>query len=209
MSRFWVGATTIVFISAMIMAFYIIDGEVGRTPTPEDVIEQRVVYYRLVLAESPKNMEARVAMAKIYEDAGRPFKAVREFKKILEIAPDHEGALVGLGRVYEGNGFKRRAGRYYELASAVTTDDEAAYYGLGRLALERRDYRSAIKHLRQVVSLKPGLADAHYDLARAYEGDKRPDSARREYEEALKYVPDYQPAKAGLERLGGMPEEEI
>jgi tetratricopeptide (TPR) repeat protein len=201
MRLFWVIIAIVVSIAAVAAAAYAIDNKTAVTES-DNVVDNSVARYRMVLAKDPKNLDARLAIADTYTAAGKPAKAIRELKEIIDNNLGREEAFNRLGSIYEAGGQKRLAEKYYLVAASLAPSDEVSLLALSRLALDRKDYRKAIKYLNRISELRPGLADVHYDLGWAYEGLGRPQSALREYEAALKYVPDYQEAKAGLERVG-------
>ncbi|MEO7922562.1 MAG: caspase family protein [Chitinophagaceae bacterium] len=77
----------------------------------------------------------------------------------------------------------------------------------GAIALAKNDYKSAIEEftisLGLHLSANPAKFNSYTKRAEAYEGLKEFDKARKDYEAALIYQPDYEPALNGLARLEG------
>jgi tetratricopeptide (TPR) repeat protein len=70
------------------------------------------------------------------------------------------------------------------LRQAVTLDPRLvkAFLELGILLSEERRYTEAIPELQRAIALEPGLAQAHYRLAQAYQRTGRQDLAAKEME---------------------------
>ena len=60
---------------------------------------QAINEWRTVKSQAPKNLEARLALARAYERIGERGDAFREYREILELAPGHPGASQGLARL--------------------------------------------------------------------------------------------------------------
>ncbi len=60
---------------------------------------QAITEWRTVKGQAPKNLEARLALARAYEKLGERLDALSEYGEILELQPDHAGALQGLARL--------------------------------------------------------------------------------------------------------------
>ncbi len=201
-NSFWASIVLIVLTTAAAMAVVAVENGFGGPPSPATVIERRVAATRVVLAEDPGDTPARLAIAEAYARAGLNARAAGEYKTVLEAEPRDIAALKGLARLYEANGSRLRAKKYYQLAADSAPEDVEAWSGLGRLATLAEDFPAATDYWGQVVALKPALADAHFQLGWAFEQTGRPGEAIDEYEEALRYVPDFEAAEGGLARVG-------
>ncbi len=201
-NRFLAITVIILLVVAVMMAAFAVVEEFSGPVGPGEIVEQSIVRYRLLLAEDAENVAARLEIARAYVRAGRPEQAAREFKIVLESDPKEVASLTGLARLYEDGGSASQARAYYLRATKVAPADELSWLGLSRLALAKEDFEAAAGHLRQALAIKPTLADAHFELARTYEQLHRYRESEREYEEALRYVPDYPGAAAGLARIG-------
>jgi tetratricopeptide (TPR) repeat protein len=61
---------------------------------------------------------------------------------------------------------------------------------LGDIAFDKSDYTEAIKYYRNVIKVKPSMAEAHCNLAYALRKIKKLDAAARHFERALEFQPD-------------------
>jgi len=69
------------------------------------------------------------------------------------------------------------------------------------LFLKKGNYQEALNTFQQALNLDPLSADSHYYLGYTYESMKNKEEARKHYQQALSFIPDYTEAKAGLERV--------
>src|SRR5207244_10783671 len=92
--------------------------------------------------------------------------------------------------------------RYGELVrqapkdSALHTSRAGALGALGR-------YDEAVEHLRVAIELEPLNPEAYQNRAAIYERQGKRRAAIAEYRTALRYNPQYEPAKQALQRLTG------
>ena len=63
--------------------------------------EDAVFFLERNCIDFPKNPEAHFELGKLYQESDNMDKAVKEFKKVLEIDPGHEGALKALSQIEE------------------------------------------------------------------------------------------------------------
>lgn len=188
------------------MALFVLGGLIVKriylqTPLVRSALERELVTYEARLEKRPNDLDARVAIAQVYARMGNKKAAIAELNKVLDIKQDYWDALFQLGLVYLNDNDKAKAISQFKKAAKAKPNDELAYYQLGTIAYKDRKYRDAAAYMEKTVAISPILADGHYYLANSYEhlGDKA--AAKRHYEEALKYIPDYAQAKDGLARV--------
>lgn len=170
-------------------------------PSLRTALERELYNYQAALVKNPADLATRVNLALLYYRIGKEKEAINELNNTLEINPNYSEAHLELGLIYLQKNNKGLAVKHLQQA-AKTSKDEVAYYELGKLALKDKNYQKAIVYLEKVIQLNPILADAHYLLGVAEEKIQQKDLAKQHYQEALKYIPDYQKAKAGLVRVG-------
>lgn len=111
--------------------------------------------------------EAKLRVAAAYEAAAHPDSAYAEYRGLVRDAPDRElphrlagRALVAMGRADEGVA-------QLEVARRIQPSSEAAYL-LGTVALQRREYETAIALLDEAVRRAPDAAAPVYQLSLAF-----------------------------------------
>jgi tetratricopeptide (TPR) repeat protein len=106
----------------------------------------------------------------MYTDKGKTEQAEVSFKRALELQPDDLAIHVWLGRLYFDEGRAEDAEPMFAKARARDSRSVAALAGLGRVALARRDYAQAAKHLEAALAIDPEADSLHAPLAQAYRG---------------------------------------
>jgi Flp pilus assembly protein TadD len=100
------------------------------------------------------------------------------------------------------------AGKGKEAADILTRlnwiypEDNLLHQRLGGLWLDQGNAAGAVAEFHALVSNHPvDPAQAHYDLARAYNQNRQPDQARDEVLAALEIAPEFKPAQKLLLEL--------
>jgi tetratricopeptide (TPR) repeat protein len=100
-----------------------------------------------------------------------PAQARRAFERVLELEPGHADALVNLGRLYYEQGATEAAIVHYRRALEAAGGGHAiAGFNLGLALEEVGRLRASADAYRVAVAADPSYPDAHYNLARVYEG---------------------------------------
>ena len=140
--------------------------------------------------------------------AGRTSEAVAHFEKSLALKPDNVPALLNLGRVAEQRGGLGEAAARLRAAYAIDPRDSSVLVNLATVELKLGRTETAIPLYEE--ALRVGTSDAHLaqnGLGVAYMRLGRPLEAVERFREALRLKPDYDFARANLERalaaLGG------
>jgi tetratricopeptide (TPR) repeat protein len=94
------------------------------------------------------------------------------------------------------------ARRYEELVQRDPKDGALQASPAGALGALGR-YDGALDHLQLAIELEPLNPEAYQNRAAIYERQGKRDAAIAEYRTALRYNPQYEPAKRALERLTG------
>ena len=98
-----------------------------------------------------------------YMQSGKPEKAIKSFKKAIEIDPD-TWAHFNLGVAYFNSGKFQEAVEPYKQAVRIDPDDPMANYGLGGAFFLSKDTGSALKQYEILKSLDSELADKFLSL---------------------------------------------
>ena len=91
------------------------------------------------------------------------------YRRALELDPDHADAHVNLGRLLQVGGDAAVAAAHFRLALGRNARHATAWYDLGVALEDLRRRGDAIRAYEQAIAVDPGLADAHFNLARLYE----------------------------------------
>jgi tetratricopeptide (TPR) repeat protein len=104
--------------------------------------------------------------------------------------------------------YLEEAGRTAEAADALNRlnfiypMDAAAHRSLGGLWLVQGNVKGAIQEYQAVLARNPqDLAQAHFDLAKAYQANKQTELAKEELLSALEVAPGFRPAQKLLLEL--------
>jgi len=127
---------------------------------------------RAAAADFPGDPRPRLALAAVYEQAGRLDQAGDEIEAALRLDPDDTDAHAALARVATAT--SRRLARAEELLTRdlqrLPPGDDAAladcHYALGALLERRGDRAQARDHYQEALRRDPGSAAAHAALRR-------------------------------------------
>jgi tetratricopeptide (TPR) repeat protein len=110
-------------------------------------------------------------------------RGIDELKKAVALAPNHVPTLVGLSALSLNRGDAKTAVEYGEEAVKASPEDFATHLILGRALLASEEPARAATELEQAVKLAPNSAQAHYNLAEAYNHlGKKTDAVREQAE---------------------------
>ncbi len=105
-----------------------------------------------------------------YKAQGDTAKSATSFERALQLGPDDVATLIWLGEAHLTEDRLDSAGSMFAKALALRPAEGAAMVGLGRVALAKRNYADAARHLEGAL-VRGQTADAlHYSLALAYRG---------------------------------------
>lgn len=107
------------------------------------------------------------------------------YRRALDLDPRLAVAATNLGRLLHQRGATRKAEEMFRHALDLDPNQPEALYNLGFVLLEQGRTFEAIANLEGAVTSAPDFADAHYQLARAFEQARAPASARKHYERYL------------------------
>lgn len=143
-------------------------------------------------------------------NAGRASEGVAHFERSLELKPDNVPALLNLGRAAEQRGSLGEAASRLRAAYAIDPRDPAVLVNLATVEVKLGRTAEAIPLYEEALRL--GTADAHLahnGLGVAFMRQGRVAEAAGQFREALRLRPDYDFARANLERalaaLGAAP----
>jgi len=157
------------------------------------------------VAEHPGDGDARRGLALAYQQAGRYTDALVAYQRVVDLAPDDLGSRYNLGVVQIAVGDPEAGETTLRAVLAQAPDHVLAAKTLAERLLAREEYAEALAVLEPASASRPELADLQYDAGLALEWLGRTAEAIERYRAALRYAPDLQSARDGLERLGVTP----
>ena len=153
-----------------------------------------------------------IASAKIKDDAllgrilleqGRPWEAIEELRRAVEVAPDRAATHVELGRALEAVGHRVDATEEYRIAIRKDPGLAEAHLDLADVLAADGKLDDAIGQYEIAVGLVPKSADAHFALAIALLARERRDEGIAELERTLALAPGDARAQRALQRARG------
>jgi tetratricopeptide (TPR) repeat protein len=103
------------------------------------------------------------------EEQGRKPAAMELYSQILTIDAAYTAALINLGTLHYHQKQYARAEELYRRATEADATYVLAFFDLGNVLDELERPNESIEAYRRALILAPGYADAHYNLALAYE----------------------------------------
>jgi tetratricopeptide (TPR) repeat protein len=143
-------------------------------------------------------------LAEIYEEQGQKDKAATELMAWRLQRGRDPKTFKKLAELLEASGRRKEAIQTLEEALQVSMYDVGIHERLGSWHLEEGNAKEAVREYRAALSLNPAdRAEAHYQLAMAYQKLADARNARREILSALEIAPGYRPAQQLLLELTG------
>jgi len=153
-----------------------------------------------------------IASAKVKDDAllgrmlleqGRPWEAIEELRRAVDVAPDRAATHVELGRALEAVGHRVDAAEEYRIAIRKDPGLAEAHLDLAEVLAADGKLDAAIGQYEIAVGLVPKSADAHFALAIALLARERTDEGIAELERTLALAPGDARAQRALQRARG------
>lgn len=201
----WVALTAVLLLAVSFGGYYYFDRYVH--VNDQSPIVQSTALLETTVRENPDDVEARVTLAQNYMQSGRYSDAIEQAGQVLDAFPDHHGALFVQGLAYAKAG--QPDDSIEPLARLVVlrrqspmaqTDNtlETALFFLGQSYLEvgRSDY--AIDAFTEALTINRTDADALYLLGVAYAQNGQMEMALAQYQNAVRFVPDFAEAYQGM-----------
>ncbi len=170
-------------------------------------IELDIEHLEQAIREDPQDPERRVALAEYYLGKEMYAEALDQSGQVLVTFPEHEGALLVNGIAYVRLSkpteaippLEKFASLRKDLPMANTdTGLETAYYFLGESYNKTNRPADAITAFEAALVISPTDADALYQAGVASQATGRPEKALEYFHRAVRLVPDFTEAYAGM-----------
>jgi Flp pilus assembly protein TadD len=125
--------------------------------------------FREALRIWPDFMDAHFNLGVVYHGMRMTDSARVSLHRASAIDPQNPDIAYNLGIVYEALGDGERADVYYRNAVHLDETHARAWANLGSLLGKRGDFAGAVEALERAVEADPGLLQARFNLALAYE----------------------------------------
>ena len=144
------------------------------------------------------------SMADIFEKQGDTEAAALALELLVKLDENNLGALKRLAGLRLKQGDRARALEALRLSFYVAPFEHAAHSRAGELYLENRDAPAALAEFAAALALRPpNVAEANYNVARAYHALGRASEAKRSVLRALEAAPAYEKAQELLLTITG------
>lgn len=162
--------------------------------------DEAVGLIQAVLDVDEGNADALHLLGRIHLFRDEYDEADALYTRLCEMDPGDETARENLRQAHIQRGFQGRelgdlehAERHFHAAIELDPEDAFVYYNLGCAYADQHEERSAdaFRMWEKAVELRPGYADARFDLAQVYFYNERYDDAFPHYEALVEARPDW------------------
>ncbi|HEY8461427.1 MAG TPA: tetratricopeptide repeat protein, partial [Blastocatellia bacterium] len=143
-------------------------------------------------------------LAQIYEKRGDRAAAAEALESLVKVDENNYEALTRLAQLKRELGDKARALELMKLSFYVNPAGAAAHTLAGDLLIERNENEAAIREFQVALAANPpNVAEAQYNLARAFHAAGKNKEARRAVLRSLEAAPGFDKAQELLLKLTG------
>jgi tetratricopeptide (TPR) repeat protein len=137
------------------------------------------------LASYPADIKLNYVLAYGYQQLGRTDDAIDQYRYTLTLAPDLAEASLNLATLLRQNYQHGQALAACQRGLQYQPDNSGLLLEAGTACGLLEQYDDAIDYYLRAQAVEPDLADASYNLAKAYERKGMPEQAIRYYHQAL------------------------
>jgi tetratricopeptide (TPR) repeat protein len=154
-----------------------------RFPEAED-------YLRKLLADGGESAPVHIQLGRVLAAEGKMDAAIAELQAGVKQAPGDDTTRREVADLYAVAGKNDLAEAAYRALLVAHSDDAELHHGLGKALMWQKKSPEAQRELLITVKLKPGLADAYYDLAFAANDNQDYQLVIRALDVRAKLVPE-------------------
>ncbi|MGE0132711.1 MAG: tetratricopeptide repeat protein [Blastocatellales bacterium] len=143
-------------------------------------------------------------LAQIYEKRGDKAALAETLESLIKVDENDYGALKKLAQLKSEAGDKARALELMKMSFYVNPFEHGAHTLAGDLLVERNEAEPAIREFQiALAAAPPNIAEAQYNLARAFHAAGKSKEARRALLRSLEAAPSFDKAQELLLKLTG------
>jgi tetratricopeptide (TPR) repeat protein len=149
-----------------------------------------IAQYRQAIAINPNLPGIHFELAELLNTADDPkvkHEALQEYQEALKQDPMDVKTICRFGDIYAQKEDWTQAYNYYAKAVKLEPANAEANFGLAKTLIAMGQKKKALPILQRAVELEPTDASAHYRLSTLYREEGRPEDAKRELAQFLKY----------------------
>jgi len=164
-------------------------------------LDRAIEGYQRAVENDPDLIDAWIKLGNLWMDRGEPI-AEKFFDNALRVDSNHIEALKA--KAYYLANVKddlEGAARLYRKINVLDPQNEEGYYNIGLLYLDMDSLNRAYQSFDLAIKMDPTFVMGYYyrGVAAELKGDLQ--QARTDYENALKFAPDFERAREALDRL--------
>jgi len=121
-------------------------------------------FYYEVLKIKPDHLPSHANIGVIFKQLGETDKAIKCFKKLIEINSRYEQAYNNLGVIFNEINDDKNAISYFEKAIEIKPNYADAHYNLGVVYKKNKKSQMALICFKKAIQIQPDHANAYYNL---------------------------------------------
>ncbi len=145
-------------------------GELGKLYHAYELNLGAEICYRNARSLDLNQFQWTYYLAHLYLNSGRPLEALELYQQIEAVHPQPALLRTRIGETYHALNRLAEARQSYLQAFYLRPESPAILARLGELAVEEKQYRTAISFLAAALTSQPDANRLHYPLAMAYRG---------------------------------------
>jgi tetratricopeptide (TPR) repeat protein len=139
--------------------------------------------FQQVVDKAPDNAPAVAALGRLELLEHNDAEAIGLLERAIRLNPSDAESCYQLGVLYDRNGRNEEGIKLLKRAIMLRANYPDPYYQLGRIALNRRDYKTALANLERAKAMLPNQEAIRLLLGRTYQALGRSDEAKLEFAE--------------------------
>jgi tetratricopeptide (TPR) repeat protein len=196
----------VLIVGVLVFVGLIVYSTFFQPKVPRSPEEQQYYLALDLVKKNPGNAYYYQLLARAEADLGRNEEAIDHLKKAIKLAPRRPMSHYYLALIYLKIGDEKNAIKEFREELKVTDQmNELVWYELAKIYWKNKKYEDAEKAFQFTLKRAPTMADVHIDLGKMYLEWGKPDKAKAEFLEAVRYEPDNEEAQAELLKLGIIP----